>query len=219
MENTRFKYDTRLKERELQLFQDLIGKSIATFRLENGTVVLPPHFKVSNKGKCAMDFFSKETGSFTTIELTSLFKETPPVVDSGGVAIERINNSPARKNLGVPQYQKAFTIIGYPEKSAIESFKFFGSKERRALKLIDPDLDEAALKEWGFTGFPLIEVDTIEFIIIEHTNKAKTIISIDSGGFWYNFLVKQPINDCLCYDSYVKVNGYEKNIVLHHEIK
>ncbi len=56
-------------------------------------------------------------------------------------------------------------------------------------------------------------------MVIEHANGKRTIISSDSGGFWYNFLTDKPIDDKLLYDSYMKVNGYEKNIVLHHEIK
>jgi hypothetical protein len=56
-------------------------------------------------------------------------------------------------------------------------------------------------------------------VIIEHESKKKTVISTDSDGFWYQFLIDKPIDDELLYNSYMKVNGYEKNIVLHHEIK
>lgn len=200
-----------------------MGKFISVFRVENASILPPPNFHVSNIGKCSISFNSKETGQYATIELTSLFQETPPVVDSGGFAIKKIYESripsKTRMSLGLKQEWNPATSISYPEESAIESFKFFGSKERRDIKEIDPDLDLEWLGKWGFNDYPELEVDTIEFLIIEHESKKKTVISTDSGGFWYNFLTDKPIDDKLLYDSYMKVNGYEKNIVLHHEIK
>jgi len=217
-----FKYDTRLKEVELKFFEDLVGKSISTFQLENAAISLPPNFHISNLGKCWITFYSKKTGHYATIELRSLFQETPPVVDSGGLAIRKIFESkiPLKTilSLNLKQERRSATTIGYAENSAIKSFKFFGSKERRELKEIDPDLDLEYLNKWGFNDYPKLEVDTIEFMIIEHINKIKTIISIDSGGFWYNFLTNAPIDDKMLYNSYMKVNEYEKNIVLHHEM-
>lgn len=223
MKRPTFKYDTRLKELELSFLEDLVGKSISGFRLENAEILPPPNFRVNNRGKCSISFYSKRTGPYATIELTSLYLETPPVVDSGGMAIKKIVESQIpheiRMSLGLKQDWNPATSIGYPEGSAIESFKFYGSKERRELKEIDPELDLECLAGWGFQDFPELEVDTVEFLIIEHENKKKTVISTDRGGFWYQFLIDKPIDEKLLYDSYLKVNGYEKNIVLQHEIK
>ena len=93
MKKTSFKYDTRLTEKELLLFEDLIGKSISAFRIEKASLTPPPNFHVSNKGKCTMSFYSRELGQHATIELTSLFQETPPIVDSGGIAIKKTYES------------------------------------------------------------------------------------------------------------------------------
>ncbi len=223
MKKPKFKYDTRLKEKELTFFEDLIGKSISVFRVENASISPPPNFHISNIGRCSISFYSRDAGPYATIELTSLFQETPPVVDSGGIAIKKTYESiiplETKKNLGLKQEWSPAASIKYSDQSAIESFKFYGSKERRGLKEIDPDLDLEWLGIWGFKDFPELEVDTIEFVIIEHESKKKTVISTDSDGFWYQFLIDKPIDDELLYNSYMKVNGYEKNIVLHHEIK
>lgn len=93
MKRSKFNYDTRLKEAELNFFEDLIGKSISVFRIENASISPPPNFHVSNTGKCSINFYSRETGQYAIIELTSLFQETPPVMDSGGIAIRKIYES------------------------------------------------------------------------------------------------------------------------------
>lgn len=225
MKRPKFKYDTRLSEAELNLFEDLVGKSISSFRLENATVGLPPNFFIDNVGKCRISFYAPAQGPYATMELTSLFQETPPVGDSGGIAIRKIFEShiplKTRMGLNLKQEWNPATLISYPEASEIKSFRFFGSKERRELDEMDPDgeMDPEWLRMCGFNELPEIEVDTLEFVLIEHVNNRKTIISTQSGGFWYTFLTDKPIDDQLLYDSYMKVNGYEKNIVLHHEIK
>lgn len=212
----KFKYDTRLNQTEIYLFEDLIGKSISSLRLETAFINPPPNFSVNNIGKCYINFYSKETGHFAKMELTSLFQETPPIVDSGGISVKKIlkKDMPLKtsKNLKHMHEKNSIASISYPENSTIRSFKFFGSKERGKLKDLYPDLKDNSLKSQE------VEVDTIEFLVIVHNNCKKTVITSDSGGFRFNFLINQKIDDKLIYDSYMKVNGYEKNIVLHHEI-
>ncbi len=45
MNGSKFKYDTRLHETELNLFEDLVGKSILWFRMEQGYFDYIPKIK------------------------------------------------------------------------------------------------------------------------------------------------------------------------------
>jgi len=222
MERPIFKYDTKLSAFDLKLFEDLIGNSICGFRIENAHIFLPPNFSISNEGKVLITFRTKERGRFINLELTSIFKETPPTVESGGIAIRKIykNKVPLTTiaELKLKQEKLPETTISYQDNTPVKSFKFYGSKERRELKDIHPNLDLDDLSKWGVSEFPKLEVDTIEFLIIEHESNNKTIITTNEGGFSYKLLIKKPIDNNLLSESYVKPVGLEKQIVLQHEV-
>ena len=218
MNQKEFKFDSRFSDTELSLFKDLIGKSISKFQLENASILLPPHFQVENIGTCSIQF--SYAGYYTTLELTSLFQETPPVIDSGGISIRKFYESKiatkTRINLGLKYKSSGQTSFLYPERSPIKALKFYGSKENRLLNESDMELN--FLNQLGYYSYPKIDINTIEFLIIEHENNKKTIITVQSGGFIYQFLTDAPIDEKLISSSYIKVNSYEKPIVLQHVV-
>ena len=210
MKRSVFKYDSRLNDDQLRTFQKLVGNSISFIHVENITIALPPpQIDFSNSGRCFIRYYSKRNGNSGIIELSSTFHETPPIVDSGGFTIMTIEKS---------EIPSKTTTICYTEQSPIETIRFFGYRERRNLEEIFPDYELNDLHQYGFTTFPRIEVDTLEFFIIEHKCGKKTIVSSNYGGFSFNFLTEKSIDARLLYDSYIKVNGYEKKIILQHEL-
>ncbi len=223
MKKPLFKYDTRFPKHELRLFEDLIGKSISSFNLEHASILLAPRIEVSNQGSCTIYFYDSLNGPYAKLELQSLFKETPPVVDSGGIAVKKtsVSRIPTRTmfDLGLKYPAQPGVTIHQVDQTPVRAFRFYGSCERRALQEIDPDIDLEYMAQLGYDRFPELEVDTIEFLVIEHESNKRTVVSTCSGGFWYNFLTEGPEDNQLLYDSYMKVNGYEKNIVLQHEIR
>lgn len=219
-----FIFDSRLNNDELDLLNDCIGRKINFLKLEQAVVSLNPTFKLSCFGRCCFQF-ELLNSSQINICFQSLFGEVNgPVLDQGGVLIQKITtkfNDLKRKLLFPPhEIDKSFVVnIKYPFHTPIKCIKFYGNQESKRLDKIDEDISLKDIQEYGFKEFPTINCNSIEFFMIEHESNQKSIISMHTGGFWFNLEPNKKLTQALIQESYVKVNGYNKNIVLHHEIK
>jgi hypothetical protein len=106
----------------------------------------------------------------------------------------------------------------YPNDSPISTIEFYGCQERRDLREIDPFEKLDSIKRYGFEDWPQIEVDTIEFMVVNHGDGSRTIVSSQSGGFFYTFLTDQDITLNNYEGYYLEVNMAKKDISLQHTI-
>jgi hypothetical protein len=127
-----------------------------------------------------------------------------------------------KENLVFPPHEidKSFVVqISYPIITPVNSIKFYGSHERGDITDLDPDMDMDYISKFGYDKFPFIECDSIEFVVIEHEDEMKSIISLQKDGFWFKLGYIGDLTRDIIEGSYLKVNVNKKNIILQHEVK
>ena len=216
-------FDARLEAAELVLFEDCIGKQINGLRLEQLSLPYPFENYFSSIGRCCIPFVAPNVPTIN-ICLASQHKEYyGPIVDQGALKIQKVvteikNNTRERLLLPPHSIDPSFNVdITYFTNSPVSSIRFYGAEDLFNLR-DDTDYTTEDLKKYGFEVFPQIECYSIEFIVLEHEDGKFAIISLDHNGFFYRVDLQGPLTKELMLDSYIKVNGYEKKIVLHHEI-
>ncbi|MEM1323011.1 MAG: hypothetical protein AAGG75_22285 [Bacteroidota bacterium] len=222
--STDFIFDSRLEKPALTLLQGCIGSSIRSIHLERAQLAVLPTLKISCMGRCCFRFKSKDP---KVVALNFIFQShfqeiKGPIVDQGALAIQKIvtEKRPLREALLNPpqDIDSSFaTLIQYPSQDPIVRIRLYGNQERLNLKDIEPNINQEDLIKWGFSDYPNMEIDSIEFVSFEHENGSQTILSLDNGGFWIQLLREGSIDELMA-NSYIKPNGYDKSIILQHEI-
>lgn len=216
----KFIFDARLRADALALLQDCIGKKIIRICFERASITWTPKFQISCFERCCLVFHTSPT-SYINICLKSLFDEIRgPICDQGGLFIQKIvtERKHLRESLLLPPHtiDRSFAFnVEYPSQKEVLSIGFYGTHERQNLKDYDPYFEAEDLWKYGYKDFPDVEIDSIEFVVIEHANDQRTIITLQQGGFWFKILTNEPIESII--DTYSK--GHEKNIILQQEVK
>lgn len=179
---------------------------------------MPFPFSLRCEGRAAL-IFSLPSGGTISIILTSLYSEVhAPVVSQGALMLSRIDTPVVKKAMEYllrPPHvvDKSFSFKFHQiSDREVKCIEFYGNRERGNAKEFDEYLDRNYCRMLGFEDVPYVDINSVEFIVISFEEDKKITISLEEGGFWFNFNNNQDEY------SYILENGYVKNIVLHHLI-
>jgi len=222
-DKSHFLFNALLNKEEISLIKNYIGKKISYLWLEQLNLLLKPNVRISCMGKCNFQFAGNKLET-QHLQFCSHHKEYGTIPSQGGISFQQVVTKHKRGIEGLlnpPQFiSKSFiNKIDYPNQTPIVAIQFYGHKMNASIKGLDGWADVEYFKEIGYENYPEIDCNSIEFIVFLHENNLKTIISLETGGFWFNLNYEKEIDEEIISKSYVIENGYKKNIILHHDVK
>lgn len=97
------------------------------------------------------------------------------------------------------------------------SIKFYGNRQKGLLSEIDPSVTKEQLKEfYGLDGFPELDIQSVEVIILSFEDGRKLSFHTSENGFTVNFF--RSDDDELIKEEYLRTFDGQKHIVLHFEV-
>lgn len=188
---TTFSFDARLKEDELDLLQDCIGKKVGSIHFEKVNILFPS-LDINTYGRFCVSFGGNPQ---IMIRFKSLFSYigSAPISDKGALLIQKILIPHKKLRASIlmppPSIGTSFVAnIGYPIYEPVQSISFYGIHERKNLRDIDPDITLKDLRRYEYDVFPDVAIDSIEFIVIEHESGQQTFFNLMEGGFFIRLL-------------------------------
>lgn len=138
------------------------------------------------------------------------------------MSLQTKNRLPTLKEQLIARRKPVGTIyvpFYYPEVPPVAAFELYGWREDRDLRESNPGITLGDIIRYGYEDWPVIDINTVEFMAIAHENGLTTVISSQSGGFFYNFLVERSefLNNLQNY--YIEMNGEVKQMVLQQVVK
>ena len=166
-----------VKPEQLSLLNRIVGHELYSLEADRLQVHTEDNLGFEVQGPLIL-VFPTEVESLPPgrVKLTSVFGETPLVVDSGEVLIESLPAST------LPSAQ-----INYPHRAAVKQILFYGRSQEGLLEDVEPDPYSAANRAGAHI---FCKVDTIEYIVFEHVDGAKLLIQVIQDGFYLYFDVK-----------------------------
>ena len=215
--------DKRLSPDLIADLKKCIGQKLLTVEFEKCRTSFPissPHFYGS--GLCQLVFTNTDNSSNSRliVEMKSTMEETPPLVDQGGFNLSVYERSlPSLKEKLKRQQsgrKKMNCYISYLHPSPIQSLSIYGNQEEGYLDEIYSE-DKYSIKQEYRDAIPYLECNSIEFIIFEHKDGFRSVFTSNEYEIGVNLLSQETLKE-LIPKSYLKINGYLKNVVLQHEI-
>lgn len=223
-DNAYFKYDASIPSDRLRSIEVCIGCFITSIKVEAPSVTVMPDLWIENIGKCVIELKHPSSNIRFNLTLESTYKETPPVVDSGGIKVDLQEVRPTtlteKLKLGKTSDDlfKGYVPFYINEDSQVRDIEFYGTETHEKLDVIDPFFDKKNLTRYGYQDWPTIDIKTIEFMSINYVSGNRTILSSQQGGFFYTLLINSVdfIEDKNVF--YIKPNMSSKKIELIHKV-
>lgn len=220
MKNFKFKFDGRLKEDELLLLKDCVNKKLRSLHFERVAINVVPNLMFSSIGRCCLSFYNEyPKDPIINIAFKSLHYEELklPIGCRSAIQLKKSINTwkPLREKMldlssDIPE---TFTCsLMYPNESPVVSIKLYGYHQWGKLNEFKSMLDlNEIINETCFEDFTDIEIDSIEFIVIEHKDGLKTILTLQNSGFEVEMLkpdnVEQDFINRYDHPAYIIIQG------------
>lgn len=224
MQKVDFRFNGLLKPNEIEQIRSCLGNSLIGVAAEKGVLHINETLsfqRLEALGLCNL-LFTDKNRNLNQLSLSSLFtKPNFPVVEHGSLIIEHlfIQYKPLSSRIKEPREIAPFGFhLDFHVKN-INNIKFLGNKQQGFINELDPSIEMGYLKkEYQLDFYPFVELNSIEAVIFEDTNENTSIILILQETGFIVFLNQKHIPEDIVLENYLKINGYEKNIVLQHEI-
>lgn len=214
-------YNGRMNDSEIHLLNDCIGKSLRSIHLENINIAIEPKLSISTIGRLCFRFYGENAREpIINIAIKPFYRELDmPIGDFGTIKIQKSVTYwlPLKEkitNLTEDIPSNFVCHLKYPYDKAVVAIKFYGFKIKGNLKKINPEISLIELEKYRYLDFPEIDINSIEYMLIEHQNGVFTKFGLQNSGF---SLSLSDVN--VEGEEFVKGSIYPNNIVLQHEIK
>jgi hypothetical protein len=213
-------FDSRLPEGILHDLKQCLNIYFTSIQFENSSFFINElgHTSIGCSGHLCLTF-STVDGIQIYVDLYSKFDELPvPMIDHGAISISKPTT--ARDRLKEPFAPSPYkSILRHEAFSPLVKILFYGNQQSAYLNELNEICTLENLKEWyGIDEMPFMQYESIEFIVLVHNNGKATRIRTQQGGFDIKILEMSELLQDPAKDNYVIVNGYEKNIVLQHQV-
>jgi hypothetical protein len=217
------KFNALLQENELAPMRLLLNQRISLCFEKANYHTDGMNFRIEGQGKISLVTTTNSDYYCVYVTIKPFRHFFPfPVVAPGGVSIDSytIPNLPLAERLKIihppNDITSSFDNINFLPVSKIQ---FYGNRQSGYINELDPDVTlEHMAKYHNANEFPYVEIDSIELIAIIHEYRYVTLLMVEEYGFCVFFKDYESFSKDPSKDNDRLINGYEKNIVLQHEI-
>ncbi|MCB0527196.1 MAG: hypothetical protein H6575_06265 [Lewinellaceae bacterium] len=219
MQDNQFTFSTLPNPDELEKLNSVPGTVFSSIHIEKGVCKVDENLilqRIDTWGLCTLVFYDKERTQYS-LKLESEFI-TPafPIVGHGKLVFEVVTQKhlPIKQRLEQKQTSSSGCSFTVPV-GEVKKIKIWGNEQTGFLNELYPDIKLTDLKNSiGSDQYSYMSLNSIEGISVEGDSIALVLILQEQGFFI--FIDRTGQSEKTIRDNYLKINGYEKNIVLKY---